>query len=236
MKLGIMQPYFLPYLGYFSLIKNTDEWIVFDNVQYINRGWINRNRILSESKDGISYITIPVIKQSREMLIKDAMIDDSQNWRGKIYGQVNFYKKKAPYYSNSMQLIKKILDFKTRKISELNTFALKALCDYLELDFKYSVFSENTKGIVPVCESDEWALKISIANGANTYINPPGGKSFFDKNKYEKAGIELKFLNQKLNPYETLNQSFIPGLSILDVMMFNSPQSITKMLDDYELE
>ena len=231
-----MQPYFLPYLGYFSLIKNTDEWVVFDNVQYINRGWINRNRILSESKDGVAYITIPVIKQSREMLIMDTMIDDSQNWREKIFGQVNFYKKKAPYYLNSMQLIKKILDFDTDKISELNTNALKVICDYLELDFKYSVFSKNPMGIVSVSEPDEWALKISIANGANTYINPPGGKSFFNKNKYEKAGIELKFLNQKLNPYETLNQSFIPGLSILDVMMFNSPKSINKMLDDYELE
>ena len=233
MKLGIMQPYFLPYLGYFSLIKHTDKWVVFDTVQYRNRSWINRNRILSESKDRTSYITVPVVKQSRDMPIKDTLIDNSQKWREKIYGQISFYKKKAPFFDKTKAILEEILNCDTNRISLLNTMALKIICEYLNIEFNYSLFSENTMEINSVNEPDEWALEISKQMGAKTYINPPGGKSFFDKKKYDKMGIELKFLTQTLNPF---NSEFISGLSIIDVMMFNSPEDINKMLDDYELE
>lgn len=236
MKLGIMQPYFLPYLGYFSLIKHTDKWVVFDTVQYKNRAWINRNRILSESKDGISYITVPVVRQSRNMLISDTLIDNSQKWREKINGQITFYKKKAPFYDKTKSILDKILNYDTSGICELNIMALKIICEYINIEFKYSLFSENTMGINTVNAPDEWALEISKQLGARTYINPPGGKSFFNKKKYDIANINLKFLTQTSNPYQTFNSEFISGLSIIDVMMFNSPKDINKMLDNYELE
>lgn len=236
MKLGIMQPYFFPYLGYFSLIKLTDKWVVFDTVQYKKRAWINRNKILSEAKSGISYITVPVIKQTRDMLIKDTLIDNSQKWKEKIYGQIAYYKKKAPFFDQTKVILEKILNHDTNEISQLNIMGLKLICEYLNIEFNYFLFSENSMGISQVNEPDEWALEISNHLGARTYINPPGGKSFFDKKKYDEMGIELKFLRQSLKPYRMFNGEFIPGLSIIDIMMFNSPEDINKMLDDYELE
>lgn len=236
MKLGIMQPYFLPYLGYFSLIKCTDQWVVFDTVQYINKGWINRNRILSPSKEGISYMTVPVIKKSREMLIKDALIDDSKNWREKIIGQINYYKKKAPFFNDTKNIIEEFFDYDSEFISELNVFGLELICSYLNIPFKYQVFSHDIMGINSVESPDEWALEISKKKGADVYINPPGGKAFFNKDKYDKVGIKLKFHNFQFTQYNTFSEGFQPGLSIVDVMMFNSPEKINAMLEKYELE
>lgn len=235
-SIGIMQPYFLPYLGYFALIKHTDSWVVFDTVQYIDKGWMNRNRILSQSKEGIVYITVPVKKKSRDMLIKDTCIDDTQKWRQKIKGQITFYKKKAPYYYKVNNLINEILSFDTNKLSELNVYALEKICNYLDIDFKYTVFSHDTMGIDEVSSPDEWALEITKSMGANTYINPPGGKSFFDNEKYKKEKIDLKFLTLNLKEYNTFSDTFIPGLSIIDVMMFNHPEEITELLNDYTYE
>ena len=236
MRLGIMQPYFLPYLGYFSLINATDSWVVFDTVQYINKGWVNRNRVLSQSKDGVSYITVPVVKKSRDMLINETLIDNKQNWREKIFGQVNYYKKRAPYFFEVKKILEQILEFNTNYLAEINIYSLELICRYLNIPFNYRVFSKDTMDIGNVDEPDEWALEISIKMGANTYINPPGGKSFFNKSKYDNAGIQLLFLNFQFTSYKTNGLGFIPGLSVIDAMMFNSPEEINRMLDSYELE
>lgn len=233
-SIGIMQPYLFPYLGYFSLIKHTDEWVVFDTVQFINKGWVNRNRILKQGGDHIGFLTVPVKKVSRDMLIKDVLIDNEQNWKRKIYGQLTYYKKKAPFYEQTIKIIDEIFGFETDKINELNVFALKTICDYLDIRFNYSFFSNNNFGIDKVNAPDEWALEISKYLNFKTYINLPGGVNFFNRDKYKKENIDLKFLSIKLEPYTTFNSQFIPGLSIIDVLMFNSPERINKMLDNYE--
>ena len=97
MKLGIMQPYFFPYIGYFSLIKHTDDFILLDTVQFIRHGWIERNRILKPS-DGWQYIMVPLKKHSRETLIKNIEINNEQQWKEKILAQLQHYKKQAPYF------------------------------------------------------------------------------------------------------------------------------------------
>jgi len=233
-SIGIMQPYLFPYLGYFSLIKHTDEWIVFDTVQFINKGWINRNRILKQGGDNVGFLTVPVKKASRDMLIKDVLIDKEQRWKSKIFGQLTYYKKKAPFYEPTMKIVNVILEFETNNINELNVFALEKICDYLGIRFKFSFFSKNNYGIDTVAAPDEWALKITKHLNFKTYINLPGGINFFDLEKYKRENIDLKFLAIKLEPYKTFNDRFIPGLSIIDVMMFNSPQRINEMLDNYE--
>lgn len=236
MKLGIMQPYFFPYLGYFSLIKHTDKWVVFDTAQYINRGWINRNRILSQSAEGISHITVPVIKQSRNTRIKDKIIDNTKAWKTRIMGQVDFYKKRAEFFPEIHNLIEEIFSLEIENISTLNIIAIEKVCNYLKLEFDYTIYSKSMTEITSVNEPDEWALEISKEMDASEYINLPGGKSFFDKSKFFKAGIELKFLTHKLNPYKTVTRNFFPRLSILDVMMCNSPKEVNKILDDIKIE
>lgn len=233
-SIGIMQPYLFPYLGYFSLIKHTDQWIVFDTVQFINKGWVNRNRILKQGANNVGFLTIPVKRISSDMLIKDVLIDNEQNWKSKIFGQLTYYKKKAPYYGPTIEVVKEVLDFETKYINELNVYALEKICNYLGINFKYSLFSKDNYKIDKVDAPDDWALKIAKHLNFKTYINLPGGINFFDVDKYKRENIDIKFLSINLLPYKTFNHTFVPGLSIIDVMMFNPPQRINDMLDDYE--
>lgn len=235
MKLGIMQPYFFPYLGYFSLIKHTDRFILFDPVQFIRHGWIERNRILKPG-DGWQYIQVPLQKFSRESVIKDVMVNNSDDWKEKIIAQLQHYKKKAPYFNSVIDLLRGSFDSEFSNIVSVNRKTLDAVCEYLGIQRKMEVFSEMNLAIEPVNAPDEWALNICRAiPGANEYWNPPGGMSFFDRGKYEKAGVSLKFQEINLKPYSQRRPVFESGLSIIDVMMFNSPEEISGMLDDYKL-
>ena len=235
MKLAIMQPYFLPYLGYFSLIKHTDEFILLDTVQFIRHGWIERNRILKPS-NGWQYIMVPLKKHSRETLIKDIEINNDQQWKEKILAQLQHYKKQAPYFSNVIDILNEIFSKEYATIVDLNLASLKTVCNYLGINTPIQVFSLMNIDIEPANAPDEWALNICKALGnVDEYWNPPGGQSFFDRKKYENAGINLKFHSAILTDYDQKRNVFEPGLSILDVMMFNSIEEINKMLDNYEL-
>ena len=231
MKLGIMQPYFFPYLGYFALIKHTDQWIVFDTPQFIRHGWIERNRILKPG-EGWQYIMVPLEKHSRETAIKDIRIKQSIDWRRKILAQLEHYKRKAPYYSIVIKLIKQTIYLDTNSIVELDVNALSIICEYLNIKFSYKIFSESDIKINNVNAPDEWALEISKAYSAKEYYNPPGGEEFFDKRKYKRSKIELKFLKLSSQEYNQQCNIFEPGLSIIDVMMFNSADEINHILNE----
>jgi hypothetical protein len=233
-KLGIMQPYFFPYLGYFSLIKHTDYWVVFDTPQFIRHGWIERNRILKPN-EGWQYVRAPLRKASRETPIKDMEIVNDQDWQRRILAQLEHYKKVAPYYVEVLDLVNETVSYETDSLVALDVKGLEVVCDYLDLDFPYEIFSESEFEIGEVSAPDEWALEISKALGAKEYYNPPGGQEFFDTSKYDNAGIKISFLSLELEEYDQKRKGFEPGLSIIDVMMFNSPGEINKMLDNYEL-
>lgn len=235
MTLGIMQPYFMPYLGYFSLIKHTDEFILFDTVQFIRHGWIERNRILKQN-GGWQYIQIPLIKgNGRDTVIKDVRINNTENWKQKILAQLQHYKKIAPYYFRVTNLLKELFANDFDDITHLNQKSLQLVCDYLGFQRDFPIFSEMNLFIEEVNAPDEWALNICKAMNVSSYINPIGGSEFFDRIKYEKAGVDLKFQQMKLDEYDQKRQPFEAGLSILDVMMFNSPDDINVMMDHFEL-
>ncbi len=236
MKIGIMQPYFFPYIGYFSLISSVDKWIVFDNIQYIRHGWINRNRILHPNPDKEwQYITIPVQKFLQQSLISNIRSDDSQKWRERIMGQLNHYKKFSKRYEEISALVKKSLFTKENHLSEINILALKNVCEYLKINFNYEIFSQMKCDLGEISSPGDWALEISKALGAKEYINPIGGKNIFDLNKFKKYGIKIKFLENKLLKYNQNGRSFISGLSIIDVLMLNKKVNVTKMLKEYLL-
>lgn len=236
MKVGIMQPYFMPYIGYFSLIKHTDKFILFDTVQFIRHGWIERNRILKQN-GGWQYIQVPIIKkEGRDTLIKDVLINNEENWKAKILAQLQHYKKIAPYYFKTVQLLKEIFSSEYEDIVSLNRTSLQMLCEYLGINREIEVFSKMNLDIKPADAPDEWALNIcSAIEGADEYWNPPGGMSFFDRTKYQEAGINLKFQSVDIEPYNQ-KREFEPALSIIDVLMFNSIEEVNVMLDNYILE
>ena len=233
MKIGIMQPYFFPYIGYLSLIKNTDKFILLDEVQFRYHGWIERNRILKPS-EGWQYIKVPLEKHSQKTLIKDIKIKEGEEWRELIVRQLEHYKKQAPYYDKVISLIKKSIYIETDSITVLNKNILKNICEYLNIKSEIIIFSEMNLSIdVPTC-ADEWALNICKAMGnVNEYWNPEGGITFFNKDKYINENIDIKFLKIYLNNYNQRRNNFEEGLSIIDVMMFNSTKEIIEMMDNY---
>lgn len=233
-KVAIMQPYFFPYIGYFSLIKHTDEFILFDTVQFIRHGWIERNRVLKQN-EGWLYIKVPLVKHPHDTSIKDTQIDNSQDWKAKIIAQLQTYKKIAPNYPQVNKLVEESLKQEFPDIVSLNKSCIKAVCDYLGITTDLKVFSKMDLEIETPTAPDEWALNICKAmEDVDEYWNLPGGREFFDAKKYADTGIKLKFQKIDLVEYDQKRRPFEPGLSIIDVLMFNSPKEVNIMLDNYE--
>lgn len=232
---AIMQPYFAPYLGYISLIKNSDEFILFDTVQFIRHGWIERNRILKQN-EGWLYIQIPLEKFSRETLIKDVKINNETDWKKKILSQLVIYKKVAPNYYKVINLLNDVFEKEYTSVVHLNKALLEKICEYLGFPKKLPIHSEMDLEIDKVNSPDEWALNICKKLGNEiTYVNPIGGLDFFDRKKYADSGIQIYFQKMNLQPYNQKRGSFEAGLSIIDVMMFNSVDDINSMLNEFEL-
>lgn len=231
-----MQPYFFPYIGYFSLIKHVNEFMLFDTPQFIRHGWIERNRILKQN-EGWLYIKVPLAKHSREEVIKNVQIDESQPWRRTILSQLEVYKKIAPHYIDVRAMVEESLVSDATSIVDLNKRTLETVCRYLGISTPITLFSEAGLSLGPVDAPDEWALRICQAMGDPIeYWNPPGGMSFFDKGKYDDAGVALKFHSIRLQEYDQRRVSFEPGLSVVDVLMFNSVDEVNRMLDNYEVK
>ncbi|WP_345117138.1 WbqC family protein [Hymenobacter algoricola] len=233
-KVAIMQPYFFPYLGYFALIKHTDFFVSFDPVQYIRKGWMNRNRVLKPG-EGWQYITAPVQAADRDALIKEVQVVEGEAWKMQILRQLEHYKKRAPYYAEVTALLESCFASPELSISRLNTFYLLQVCQYLAIPFSYDIFSDLNLTLGPVAAPDEWALRTSQALGATTYVNAPGGREFFHPEKYASEGVSLQFLDITLEPYSQRRPTFEAGLSIVDVLMFNTPEQVCAMLDNVVL-
>jgi len=231
MKLAIMQPYFMPYIGYFSLIKHVDEFILFDSPQFIRHGWIERNRILKQNGEPL-YIKVPLEKHQRDVKINNLVIKNTENWKEKIIAQLAPYKKKAPNYWKVISLIKEIFEFENESIVEINYNSLNKICEYIGISTPINIWSEMNIKINTVNAPDEWALNICRALHADTYYNPIGGITFFDKSKYEKNDIDLKFMETKAIEYKQFNNEFEPFLSIIDVMMFCEIDTVNSMIDN----
>jgi hypothetical protein len=232
MKLGIMQPYFFPYLGYFDLIYNSDRWIVFDTVQYIRHGWINRNRIL-HPKEGWQYIIVPRKKHGRQTAIKDVEISADPRWPLLILAQIGHYQRRAPYYEETYKLVKECLAVEESSLSRLNVAILEKVCLYLGMSFQYEYFSEMVLELGPVERPGDWALRIAESLDAKEYVNPPGGEAIFDASRFKAAGIKLNIRNLPHMEYKCRSYNFVPDLSIIDVLMWNPPEKVKGYLDEH---
>lgn len=234
MKAAIMQPYFYPYIGYFQLIQAADRFILFDDVQYIRHGWINRNRIL-KPVEGCQFIIMPLTAHSRGTLIKDIQPADAGKNKDKILRQIEHYKKAAPYYKTVRALMGDCFARQQSTIAEMNGCYLKAVCDYIGIDFKIEISSQMDFDYSQVQDAGDWALRMCEQLQATEYINPAGGMGLFDNSRFEKSNIRLGFLQPSICAYNQRRAYFEPGLSIIDVLMFNEPAEIKNLINDYQL-
>ena len=235
MTLGIMQPYFFPYIGYWQLIKAVDEFILFDDVQYIRHGWINRNRILKPG-EGWTYITVPLKKHSRDDLIKDIKVSDISKIKDVLLNPLIVYKKIAPFYTETFNLLENIIKkINNDDLVEVNLIIIKELCGYLNINTKITVSSNYNFDYSRVGGAGEWALEISKQKKAEYYINPISGKELFDKEKFNANNINILFLKPKEIVYNQKRKVFEPWLSIIDVIMFNGKEETAMLLDYYDI-
>jgi len=238
MKVGIMQPYFFPYIGYWQLIGAVDIFVLFDDVQYIRHGWVNRNRVLKEG-GGWKYISVPLKKHSRETKIKDIEIQDDLILNDFVMRNLAFYiknKKRLPYFDETFNFLNNLLgSIKSNKLSTINEIIIKEISKYLGISTK--IFASSTKGFNydNVKQSGDWALEISKQLGATEYINPIGGIELFDNEKFKVSGISLNFLKPRDLKYRQLDYNFEPWLSIIDVLFFNGKENTINMLKCYEV-
>jgi hypothetical protein len=203
-----------------------------DDVQYIRHGWINRNRILSPN-NGTQYLTVPICKHSSGTKIKMIRAVEGSQWKKSMVGQLTHYKKKAPYYGEVFKILDACFAINETSITKLNGHYFEIVCSYLGINYKMEIASSLNLDYSDIEETQDWAIEISKQLGASEYYNPPGGQALYNKAEFAGRGIELKLVSPELKPYQQINGDFIPGLSILDVMMFNSPEMIRSMLNDF---
>ncbi|MCF2517943.1 WbqC family protein [Dyadobacter sp. CY351] len=231
MTIAIMQPYIFPYIGYFQLINAVDKFIIYDDVNFINKGWINRNNVLVSSKPHL--FTIPLKDASQNKLINEVELSRSEPWQKKFLKTIQQSYQKAPNYQKVFVLIEEIVNLDVQTIYELTFQALKRTCAYMEITTEIvpsSTIYQNTH-----LKGQDRILDICKQENASHYINPIGGMELYDKAKFEKEGIKLDFIKSVSSPYPQFKNAFVPWLSIIDILMFNDPADIKEHLKAYEL-
>jgi len=226
-----MQPYLFPYIGYFQLMAAVDKFVVFDDVSYINRGWINRNRLLL---NGIPHtFTIPLKGASQNRLIYEIEIINDTSWQSKLMRTIRQAYGGSPCFAAVSELLESIIYFQSNKLDEFLLNSLRQLVNFLSLD----VTIVNTSRIYRNSElkGQERILDICRKEQAATYINPIGGIDLYDKKKFSDKNIELFFLSSRPINYSQGKGDFVPWLSIIDVLMFNDVDLIRQLLSERDL-
>jgi hypothetical protein len=231
MTIAIMQPYIFPYIGYFQLINAVDKFVIYDDVNFINKGWINRNNILVGGKPHL--FTIPLKDASQNKLINEVHLLKNDPWRKKLLKTIQQSYQKAPNYQKVFALIEEIVNFEPETIHELTLVALSRVCAYMGINTEIVPSSDiyNNKDL----KGPERILDICKQENAVHYINPVGGMELYDKVLFEREGIKLNFLKSVAGPYSQFQNAFVPWLSVIDILMFNDTGKVTALLKDYEL-
>jgi hypothetical protein len=215
-RIALMQPYFLPYLGYFQLIAASDCFVVYDNVQFIKNGWIERNRYLLDGEP--KWFGLPLAKGSHTQMIMERHVsphfDDAA-----LLNKLAFAYRKAPHVERTLTWLEALLKLPARNIAEFNELALRSCCSLLKVN-------------TPIIRASEWApvslaraqdrvIEVIQAVGGTSYLNPVAGGSMYDATDFQQAGYTLELLKPSLPTYRQHDKPFVPGLSILDALMFN---------------
>jgi hypothetical protein len=234
MTLAIIQPYLFPYIGYFQLIHAADKMLWFDDVNYIKRGWVNRNRILVNGKEFL--FTVPIDNASSLRLMKDTAIDQTRYdlWKKKYFETLRLAYSKAPFYKQCIDMITGVFNESPASICELSISSLVRTSEYLELN----VLNDRTSRLYQDVQlkGQDRILQICKDEKATHYVNPIGGTELYSKSVFSENGINLSFIKTKEITYPQFNQhEHVPFLSIIDVMMFNSVEKIKNFLVSYEL-
>ena len=236
-RIAIMQPYFFPYIGYWQMLAMADVFVVYDDGLFRKEGWINRNRILGT--DGVSpqLITLPVHDKSCNRRINETKIGRDARYPkliSKLIRSLEMRYGKAPYFRPAMDVLRPLIECEEEGLSDYLTAGLRGVMDYLGLETRLMLSSEVDKsGLTGVVDKVE---RICKTVGITDYVNACGGEELYDRDDFRSRGLSLSFIRRNADiAYRQFGNGFVPDLSIIDVMMFNSPAEIAGLLTRYSL-
>jgi hypothetical protein len=229
-KLAIMQPYFLPYLGYWQLIEAVDQFVVYDNIQYTKKGWVNRNRFLQNGTDALFSISLQ--NDSDYLDVKDRYISDNFN-RNKLISQLTNSYAKAPFFATLLPDLRKIVDYDQNNLFKFLLHSINVICERLEI--RTEILTSSKIPIDHSLRAEQKVLAICHAQSASTYVNAIGGVDLYDRTTFASAGIELRFIKSNAVQYPQFDNEFVPSLSIIDTMAFNGQAEMRRLLTECEL-
>jgi len=226
-----MQPYFLPYIGYWQLLNAVDRYVIYDDVNFIRGGWINRNRILMNGESKL--INVQMHNASQNKLIKEIEILADPIYKKRLLRNIEGCYKKAPFFADALPVIENIISYNEMNLAKYLQYAISRICEYLTIDTELIVSST-------LCKNNELRgqkkiLEICKILDADEYFNAVGGQLLYSRADFDGQGIQLKFIKTGAIRYQQFKNEFVPDLSIIDVMMFNSVEQVKKMLEDYEV-
>lgn len=231
MKLAVMQPYFFPYLGYFQLLRAVDLFVIYDDVNFIKGGWINRNFILMNGQ--AQRITVPLVGASSFKTIAATRLAADRLWRDKLLKTLRQAYSKAPHFDQVYALAEGVILSPCRSLAELAVGSIRAVANYLRLTTEIRpsatyYANDSLKGqtrILDICQRER----------AEAYYNLPGGEALYDRSAFSAAGVTLRFIHPGEPHYRQFGYTFVPRLSILDVLMFNPPETAHRFLASCEI-
>jgi len=231
MKLGIMQPYFFPYIGYFQLIAAVDRFVLYDNVKYTKKGWVNRNRYLVGGKDAV--FTIPLKGDSDFLEVRERLIAEDFD-RRRLLARIGQAYGKAPFFEPAFALFSKAVSHPDRNLFGFVYQSIADVCKYVGITTP--IVPSSGIAIDHSLRGEEKVVAICRATGASVYVNAIGGLEFYSREAFSAHGVTLKFLKSHPIEYPQFGAAFVPWLSILDVLMFNAPEAIRRFLaNGYDL-
>lgn len=231
MKLGIMQPYFFPYIGYWQLINAVDKYVIYDDVNFIKGGWINRNKILMNGE--AKMINIQMQGSSPNKLINEIEVSENQIHNRKLLKSIESCYKKAPYYLIAFPIIKDIITHKEKNLAKYLQYSIQKVCEYL--DIKTDIVISSTIDKNNELKGEEKVIEICKLLGATEYYNAIGGMELYSYEDFSSKDLKLRFLKTSEIKYEQFNNEFVSNLSIIDLLMFNSKENVKSMLNKFEL-
>ena len=225
MRVAIMQPYFLPYIGYWQLINAVDKFIIYDDIKYTKKGWINRNRFLSNGRDAV--FSLPLKKDSNIKTIAEREISTEFN-SSKLINKFKGSYAKSPYFDECITLLESIIHYHDKNLFNFIFNSVIVICSYLQISTEILI-SSNIK-IQDSLKGKERVIALCKQIGATTYINPIGGTDLYFKNEFYNYGINLTFLKSIPVKYYQFDKQFVPFLSIIDLLMFNSKEKVSEIV------
>lgn len=231
MRIAIMQPYFFPYIGYWQMMNLVDKYVVYDDVNFIKGGWINRNRILVNGE--VKYFNVNMIGASSFKLINEVEVNNDKRIVAKNLRIIEAAYRKAPYFNEVFPIVSEILNCEETNLAKYIVNSFRIINEYLGIDTELIISSELNKDCS--LKGQDKIITICKLLNADIYCNAIGGMELYSFDEFERNNIQLEFLDTNLTSYYQNSDDFVPGLSILDIMMFNSKEQINKMLNDFSI-